>query len=267
MFKAGIIGIGNMGQAILKGLLQSSMFKPDEIVVYDIDKNKVYDVVDKYEVAAASDIRNLVNLSEMIFICVKPKDFEKSVLPAQDLFHDRHAVISVMAGITVQQIKQVIKKGYVVRTMPNTPALIGEGVIGVTYDFVDEGIREKVKNILSFLGVVVEVEEHLLDTITGLSGSGPAYVFSFIDAMAQGGVKMGLSYQQALEIAIQTVIGSAKLLRESGEHPAVLRDMVTSPAGTTIYGLHELEKKGMKDAVISAVEVATNRSRELSNKH
>jgi len=114
------------------------------------------------------------------------------------------------------------------------------------------------------LGEVYEVKEELLDVITGLSGSGPAYVFNFIDALAQGGVKMGLSYDMALKIATQTVLGSAKLLKESGQHPAVLRDMVTSPAGTTIYGLHELEKKNFKDAVMSAVESATKRSKELS---
>lgn len=266
MFKVGIVGTGNMGQAILKGLLNASLFKPEEIVVYDIDKHKVEDIVNSYEVAAASDIRNLINLSEIVFICVKPKDFEKSILPAQELFRDSHIVISVMAGITISQIKHIVKRGHIIRTMPNTPALIGEGVVGVAYDFEDKQIRDKVKNLLLSLGLVVEVEEPLLDTVTGLSGSGPAYVFSFIDALAQGGVKMGLSYQQALEVAIQTVIGSAKLLKESGEHPAVLRDKVTSPAGTTIYALHELEKKGLKDAVISAVETATKRSKELSNK-
>lgn len=266
MFKVGIVGAGNMGQAILRGLIQKGIFKPSEIVVYDIDRKKIEEVVDGYEVAAASDIKNLVNLSEVIFVCVKPKDFEKSIKPAVELFRDQHIIISVMAGITISQIRAVVKNGFIVRTMPNTPALIGEGVVGVAYDFDDTQTKQRVKDIISCLGLVVEVEEPLLDSITGLSGSGPAYVFSFIDAMAQGGVKMGLSYQQAVEIATQTVLGSAKLLKDSKQHPSVLRDMVTSPAGTTIYALHELEKRGFRDAVISAVETATKRSRELSDK-
>lgn len=266
MFKVGIVGAGNMGQAILKGLIKTSMFKPQEIVIFDIDKQKVEEMVNTYEVAAATDIRNLVNLSETVFICVKPKDFETSIMPAREFFRENHTVVSVMAGIKISQIKQVVNRGYIVRTMPNTPALIGEGVVGVAYDFEDDGIKQKVRSVLSSLGLVVEVDEPLLDTITGLSGSGPAYVFLFIDALAQGGVKMGLSYQQALQVATQTVVGSAKLLKETGEHPAVLRDRVTSPAGTTIYGIHELERRGLRDAVISAVEAATKRSRELSDK-
>lgn len=267
MFKVGIVGAGNMGQAIVKGLIKTSMFKPQEIVIFDIDRQKVEEMVNTYEVAAATDIRNLVDLSEIFFICVKPKDFESSIIPAKKFFRESHIIISVMAGIKISQIRKVVERGYIVRTMPNTPALIGEGVVGVAYDFDDTQIRRRVKSVLSSLGLVVEVDEYLLDTITGLSGSGPAYVFLFIDALAQGGVKMGLSYQQALEISIQTVVGAAKLLKESKEHPAILRDRVTSPAGTTIYGIHELERRGLRDAVISAVEAATNRSKELSDKN
>lgn len=124
--------------------------------------------------------------------------------------------------------------------------------------------KERLLKLLSSLGEVIEVKEELMDSITGLSGSGPAYVFTFIDALAMAGVKIGFSYQDALKIATQTVLGTAKLLKETAEHPAVLRDKVASPAGTTIYGLHKLEEKGFKDAIISAVEEATNRSKQLS---
>lgn len=264
MFKVGIVGVGNMGEAILRGILSKSLFSSSDIVVYDKNSERVEYIVDKYEVAAATDIRNLVNLSEIIFLCVKPKDFKQSIWEARELFTDRQTIISVMAGVTIEKLKDIIKAGHIVRTMPNTPALIGEGVIGVSFDFSDTFKKNYIKDILSSLGMVVEVEEHLLDVITGLSGSGPAYVFVFIDALAQAGVKMGLSYKQALDIATQTVIGSAKLLKETGQHPCILRDNVTSPAGTTIYALHELEKRGFRDSVISAVETATKRSKELS---
>lgn len=262
MFKVGIIGVGNMGEAILKGIVSKSLFNHLDIVIYDKDSERVKYCVDKYNVAAASDVRNLIDLSEIIFISVKPKDFGVAINGA--LFKDEHIIISVMAGVSIKKLREFIKKGSIVRTMPNTPALIGEGVIGVSFDSLDMDKKNRVKEILNCLGVVVEVEESLIDAITGLSGSGPAYVFLFIDALAQAGVKMGLNYKQALEIATQTVIGSAKLLKESCQHPCVLRDNVTSPAGTTIYALHELERKGFKDAVISAVEVATKRSKELS---
>lgn len=266
MFKLGILGVGNMGEALLRGVINSSKFKPSEILVFDKNEDRMQEMVQRYEVAAASDVRNLVNLSQIIILAVKPKDFEASVESAIQLFTEDKVVVSVMAGIKIESIKSVIGRGYVVRSMPNTPAVIGEGVIGVSFGFENKEIEERVLEILSTLGLVIRVEEGLLDVITGLSGSGPAYVFNFIDALAQGGVKMGLPYSQSLEIAIQTVLGSAKLLLESKEHPAVMRDKVTSPAGTTIYGLHELEKRNFKDAIISAVEMATIRSKELSNK-
>ncbi|MCX7760130.1 MAG: pyrroline-5-carboxylate reductase [Hydrogenothermaceae bacterium] len=264
MFKIGIIGIGNMGQAILEGLIKRSGLNSSDIIIYDLNKEKIKDIVEKYEVAAASDVGYLVNLSEIIFIAVKPKDFEDSVKPALNYFNENKTVISVMAGVPIYKIKSVIGSSKIIRTMPNTPALIGEGVIGVSFDFEEESKKREITKLLSSLGEVIEVKEELMDSITGLSGSGPAYVFTFIDALAMAGVKIGFSYQGALKIATQTVLGTAKLLKETAEHPAVLRDKVTSPAGTTIYGLHKLEEKGFKDAIISAVEEATNRSKQLS---
>lgn len=262
MFKIGVIGCGNMGQAIIKGLIEKANIKSTDIVITDVDNEKVKNLIEIYNVAG-SDINKVVNLSEIIFLAVKPKDLEKTLLPVKDKFKENQILISVLAGIKIDKIKKVVEKPFIVRTMPNTPALIGEGVIGVSFER-DTDKKEEITNLLKGLGEVYEVEEDLLDVITGLSGSGPAYVFNFIDALAQGGVKMGLPYDLALKIATSTVIGSAKLVKETGLHPVVLRDKVTSPAGTTIYGLHELEKRNFKDAVISAVESATKRSKELS---
>jgi pyrroline-5-carboxylate reductase len=262
MFKIGIIGVGNMGEAILKGLIEKAGISGPEIVITDINQVRVKDIIEKYNVAG-TDIRKVVNLSEIIFLAVKPKDIESTLEPVKDLFKENQILISVLAGVKIEKIKKLAEKPLIVRIMPNTPALIGEGVIGVSLEKNTEK-KDYILSLLKTLGEVYEVKEELLDVITGLSGSGPAYVFNFIDALAQGGVKMGLSYDMALKIATQTVLGSAKLLKESGQHPVVLRDMVASPAGTTIYGLHELEKKNFKDAVMSAVESATKRSKELS---
>lgn len=262
MFKVGVIGCGNMGEAIIKGLIEKAGINPTSIVVNDINKERQNYIVEKYNVAG-SDIRKVVNLSEIVFLVVKPKDLQDSLESIKDLFKENQILISVLAGVKIEKIKSIVEKPLVVRIMPNTPALIGEGVIGVSFE-KDTEKKQEIIDLLKGLGEVFEVKEELLDVITGLSGSGPAYVFMFIDALAQGGVKMGLPYKDALKIATQTVLGAAKLLKETGEHPAVLRDAVSSPAGTTIYGLHELEKKNFKDAVISAVETATKRSRELS---
>ncbi|ACN98738.1 pyrroline-5-carboxylate reductase [Sulfurihydrogenibium azorense Az-Fu1] len=261
MFKVGVIGCGNMGEAIIKGLIEKAGINSTSIVVNDINKERQNYIVEKYNVAG-SDIRKVVNLSEIVFLVVKPKDLQDSLESIKDLFKENQILISVLAGVKIEKIKSIVEKPLVVRIMPNTPALIGEGVIGVSFE-KDTEKKQEIIDLLKGLGEVFEVKEELLDVITGLSGSGPAYVFTFIDALAQGGVKMGLPYQDALKIATQTVLGAAKLLKETGEHPAVLRDTVSSPAGTTIYGLHELEKKNFKDAVISAVETATKRSKEL----
>lgn len=262
MFKVGIIGCGNMGEAIVKGLIEKAGVKSTDIVVTDINKERQNYIMETYN-TAATDIKKLVNLSEIVFLVVKPKDLEETLKPVKDSFKENQILVSVLAGVKIEKIKSIVNKPLLVRIMPNTPALIGEGVIGVSFE-KDTEKKQEILDLLKSLGEVLEVKEELLDVITGLSGSGPAYVFTFIDALAQGGVKMGLSYKDALKIAIQTVLGSAKLLKETQEHPAVMRDKVTSPSGTTIYGLHELEKKGFRDAVISAVEKATERSRELS---
>ncbi len=266
MFRVGIIGAGNMGEAILKGIVEKTDIKPEEVIISDINSERLNLLVNKYGVAATEDNRRLVNMSDLIFLSVKPKDLEKTLNPLKEYFNEKKILISVLAGIKIEKIKQIIQKTPVVRIMPNTPALIGEGAIGVSFDeLINESKKQEVLSILKSLGLVLEVQENLMDAITGLSGSGPAYVFNFIDALAQGGVKVGLSYNDALKLAVQTVIGSAKLLKELEEHPSVLRDKVTSPAGTTIYGLHALEKGKFKDTVMNAVEEATKRSKELSD--
>ncbi len=266
MFRVGIIGAGNMGEAILKGIVEKTDIKPDEIIISDINSERLNFLVEKYGVAATEDNRRLVNMSDVIFLAVKPKDLKKTLTPLKDYFNENKILISVLAGIKIEKIKGIINNTSVVRIMPNTPALIGEGAIGVSFDnLISDEKKIYILSILKSLGFVLEVQEDLMDAVTGLSGSGPAYVFNFIDSLAQGGVKVGLSYNDALKLAVQTVIGAAKMVKELEEHPSVLRDKVTSPAGTTIYGLHALEKGNFKNTVMNAVEEATKRSKELSD--
>ncbi len=264
MFKIGVIGCGNMGEAIVRGIVKSKNIKSTQIIVSDVDPDKLEMVVEKYNVAGTTSNRRVVENSQIIFLSVKPKDLENTVLPIKDAFKNK-TVISVLAGIKISKIKDLISEATIIRCMPNTPALIGEGAIGVSFEEnIDISKKEELIDILKSMGIVVEVNEELMDAVTGLSGSGPAYVFMFIEALIQGGIKEGLSYQQAKELAVQTVLGSARLVKETGEHPSVLRDKVSSPGGTTIYAIHKLEEKSLKDAVISAVSEATKRSRELS---
>ncbi|MBK3332729.1 pyrroline-5-carboxylate reductase [Persephonella atlantica] len=261
MFKVGLIGCGNMGEAIVKGL--SRKIKSTDIIVSDINPERVEYMVEKYNVAGSSSNRRVVENSEIVILAVKPKDLEETVSPINDSFKGK-VVVSVLAGISIPKLKNLMKDSFIVRAMPNTPALVGEGAIGVSFENDSPEIKEKIIDLLSSLGTVVEVDEKLMDVVTGLSGSGPAYVFMFIEGLIQGGIKGGLSYNQSRELAVQTVLGAAKMLKETGEHPSILRDKVSSPGGTTIYALHRLEEKGFKDAVISAVEEATKRSKELS---
>jgi pyrroline-5-carboxylate reductase len=263
MFKVGIIGGGNMGEAIIKGLISKGVLKPSEIIVSDIRKERIDYLVNKYNIAGTNSSNRVSSLADMIVLSVKPKDADEVLHQIKDNLKGK-ILISVLAGTNIEKLKLLSPESKIVRVMPNTPALIGEGAIGVSFDkSLSEEEKKKVLDILKPLGFILEVPEYMMDVVTGLSGSGPAYVFTFIDALAQGGVKGGLSYNDALNLAVQTVLGAAKLLKETGEHPAVLRDKVTSPAGTTIYGLHALEKGAFRNAVINAVEEATKRSKEL----
>ena len=265
MFKLGIIGVGNMGEAIIKGIINKKILSSDQILIYDKIEEKAKNISESYGVGIAKSNSLLSKLSEIIILAVKPQDLEKTVNEIKDSLTEDKILVSILAGVSLGRIKSLLNINIpVVRVMPNTPALVGDGSIAVSFeDNLNNEKREYIKSLLSALGKVYEVEEKLMDVITGLSGSGPAYVFTFIDALAQGGVKKGLPYQLALDLAIQTVLGSAKLLQETREHPMVLRDKVSSPAGTTIYGLHSLEKHNFRNAVISAVEEATERSKEL----
>ncbi|RMA97525.1 pyrroline-5-carboxylate reductase [Hydrogenothermus marinus] len=257
----GIIGVGNMGEAILKGLI--SVVNPENIYVSDINQERLNYIEKKYKVKSLKN-EELVKNSDIIFLVVKPKDFENTANQIK-VISDNKIIISSIAGLKIEKIKNILNKSYIVRIMPNTPASVKESATGISFEnnFPEEK-KEIVINLINSFGKGFVISEDLMDAFTGLSGSGPAYILTIVDALAQAGVKQGFSYNQALNIVIQTLKGTAILLEETKEHPASLRDKITSPAGTTIYGLHALEKGKIRDTLINCVEEATKRSKELS---
>jgi pyrroline-5-carboxylate reductase len=265
--KIGIIGAGRMGEAIIRGLLAAGM-RPDLILVYDNDPSRQAYLRDEYQVRFTKDNDSLAKDAEIIILATKPQVIEGVLQEiATTVKRKKPLVISVAAGIKLGLLEQYLGAGSrLVRVMPNTPALIGEGVsVYIAGPCLEKGDAGMVKAILAAFGRVVEVdkEEHL-DAVTGLSGSSPAYVFMMIEALADGGVKMGLPRQMALALAAQTVVGAGKMVIETGKHPGELKDMVTSPGGTTIAGLSVLEEGGFRSLLIKAVEAGSKRSAELA---
>ncbi len=270
--KLGFLGGGNMSQAILKGLLSASVINPKEIIVSDVDAKKLNNLKKDFKVNTTLNNRETVKNSDVIIISVKPQNIDEVLQEASDLAQGKKLFISVAAGVPISKITGNLsgkqqKKLAVARTMPNTPALVLQGVTAISFsDHVKKSDRRIVHQIFEAVGKTVEVEEDKLDAVTGLSGSGPAYIFTILEALSDAGVKMGLSRDVANKLTFQTVLGAAQLALESGKHPGHLKDMVTSPGGTTIYGIHALEAGGIRDALIGAVEAATKRSQELGSK-
>ena len=206
--------------------------------------------------------QKLVEVSELVFLAVKPQYLDDALDGVE--FTNNPLVVSIVAGVRMNQLERLTGINRLLRVMPNAPCLIGQGASAIAAGAdVDPTDIERVKNLLASVGTVVEVNENLMDSVTGLSGSGPAYVFTFIEALIDGAVLTGMPRTTARQLAIQTVIGTARMLEQTAEHPAVLRDRVTSPGGTTIEGLKALEENSFRDAVMSAVHAAAERSSEL----
>jgi len=262
----GFIGAGNMAAAMIKGLLAAGLYKPDDIWVSDVDSVRLKDHKKKFRVGTTNDNTALVAGSKVIVLAVKPQIMDSVLDPLRAVASPKNLFLSIVAGISTSRIEAGLGQYMrVLRVMPNTPALLGKSmsvlVKGRYATPADErlGVR-----LLSAVGEVMAVkDERLLDAVTGLSGSGPAYVYSFAEALIAGGIASGLPGAVATELTYQTLVGAAAMLKETGQSPAALRSMVTSPGGTTFAGLGELERRGFKDAVIAAVSAATRRSIEL----
>ena len=257
----GIIGGGVMGEALLSRLTASHTYSPSDICISDPVPERRDFLAEKYGVRVTPN--NLVAANtEMLLLAVKPQSLNAVALSLADA--PANCIVSILAGVTIEQLAAVFPAKPIVRAMPNTPAQVGAGVTAIaTNDLVDRQQLDSVRKIFESVGKVVEVGETLLNAVTGLSGSGPAYVALMVEAMADGGVAAGLPRLIAMQLAIQTVLGTAQLLAETGLHPAQLKDQVTSPAGTTIAAIAHLEKAGLRSAMIGAVLAATNRAEEL----
>jgi pyrroline-5-carboxylate reductase len=263
--KMAILGSGNMGEALVKGLLRAGKIPPESLVCTDERAERREEVQKRYGVMVSSDNRAAASHADIIVLAVKPQVMDLLLEQIASAVDARKLVISIAAGVPISAISHKLGAGVrIVRAMPNTPALVGAGAAALARGphATDEDL-EQALSLFEAVGAAVVVEEHHLDAVTGLSGSGPAFVFMAIEALADGGVKVGLARPIAMALAAQAVMGAAKLVLETGEHPGRLKDQVTSPGGTSIAGVHALEQHGFRAALIAAVEVATKRSKEL----
>ena len=261
--KLGVIGFGNMGGAIVRGALAKGTLEKENVNVYDIIEAK-NDEARWLGVNVSADDEALCLESDIILLAVKPQQMTEALSMCKKGL-DGKAMMSILPGATSERLKDNIDgDARVLRLLPNTPALVFEGAFGLAQetDFTEEE-KKFAEDLYSSIGSVEWVKEYDIDAVCGLSGGGPAYTAMFIEALADGGVKQGLTRPVAMKLAAQTVLGTAKMIMETGMHPGQVKDMVSSPAGTTIEGVEVLEEGGMRHSVMKAVVVATDRSREL----
>jgi pyrroline-5-carboxylate reductase len=263
----GFIGGGNMAEALIKGLLAGGVPAADLSVAEPLAERRAF-LADRYGITVTNDNGSVAAARDILFLAVKPQTAPTVLAEIGGALTPGKLLISIMAGVRTSVIEAACPAGTrTVRVMPNTPALVLKAASAIAPGATATGEDiSLVRRIFELVGKAWLVEENLLDAVTGLSGSGPAYVLAFIEALSDAGVKNGLSREVATGLAAQTVLGSAQLLVETGEHPALLREKVTSPGGTTIAGLHILEKEGFRGTIIDAVDAATARSRELGKK-
>jgi pyrroline-5-carboxylate reductase len=263
--KIAFLGAGNMAGALVKGLVSAGAAAPSEILCTDVRKERLEELEKKHGVRTSKDNVESARWADVVVLATKPQVFDRLLPDVAKGVRSDALVVSIAAGVPISAIEAKLPAGTrVVRTMPNTPCLVDAGATAIAAGThaTDDDVA-LARRIFEAVGVTVVLDETLLDAVTGLSGSGPAYVFLIIEALADAGVKVGLHRDSALLLAAQTMLGSAKLLLETGEHPGRLKDMVTSPGGTAIAGLHTLEAGGLRTTLINAVETATARSKQL----
>ncbi len=263
--KLGFIGTGNMASAIMGGIIKKGILKPEEIIGSDIleaGRNRVKDI---YGIQVTESNKEVVEKAEMFILSVKPQYYASTIEEIRDCVREDQIVITIAPGKTLAWLEeQFEKKVKIVRTMPNTPAMVGEGMTAVcANENVTTEELDRTREILESFGKVEIVPENLMDVVVSTSGSSPAYVFMFIEAMADAAVADGMPRAQAYKFAAQAVYGSAKMVLETGKHPGELKDMVCSPAGTTIEAVRVLEKNGFRSAVIEAMKRCAEISRDM----
>jgi pyrroline-5-carboxylate reductase len=259
------LGGGNMSDALIAGLLQAGTARPEQIIATDILPDRRDHLNSRYRIKTTGDNREAASRANIIILSVEPQVLDEVLDEIRPVVSPDCLILSVAAGYPIARVASHLKAvTRIVRAMPNTPSTVREAVTALTFPHgLPEDDQHTARTVFESVGKVVIVEERLMDAVTGLSGSGPAYVYVMIEALADGGVKMGLPRHVAELLAAQTVLGAARMLIESGEHPGRLKDRVASPGGTTIAGLYQLEKGGLRATLISAVEAAAKRSAEL----
>jgi len=263
----GFIGTGHMARALARGFLVTETLTKEHLFGYDINSEAAKKFADQTGGTIMSSTKDLVAESDVVFLAVKPQQMGGVLHSISALrAHGFNPLwITIAVGISTKTyLKELGNTARLIRVIPNTPCLVGEGASGF---YASEEVKpsdiELAANLLSTVGIAIQFPERQLDAVAGLSGSGPAYVYMMIEAMADGGVKMGLSREHAMKLAAQTVLGSAKMILHTGDHPELLKDKVCSPRGTTISGVHALEQGGFRASLINAVEAATQRSHEM----
>ncbi len=266
--KIGFIGSGNMGEALISGLVQSKAAKPENIICSDVAEDLFAELEKKYKITTTTDNIEVARESDIVVYSVKPQILGAVLKETASALDTSKLIISIAAGVPLAAIASGLHKELrLIRVMPNICAFVKESATAIAAgEYATKEDVAQARAIFDSVGRTVFIQENvLMDAFTGLSGSGPAYIFTIVDAMADAGVKMGLSRKDSLFLSTQTVLGAAKLLLESGEHPGQLKDRVASPGGTAIAGIHTLEQGGLRTTLINAVESATKRSKELGD--
>ena len=266
--KIAFIGVGTMGEAMIKGLIADKICVAGDISAFDIKPSRLEDTARKYGVRAAANDRDAAKGSDIVVIAVKPQDMRSLFADLKGGIAPNALLLSIAAGITVDSLLQGLGHRIIVRAMPNMPAQIGEGItIWTATPEVTKEQKEAVGKLLGALGEELYVtSEDYVDMATALSGSGPAFVFLFIEALTDAGVHIGLPRATAEKLTLKTITGSANSVNKTGRHPAELKNMVTSPGGTTTEGLHQLERGGFRHLIIDAVAAAYEKSKKLGKK-
>ena len=262
----GVIGVGNMGAAIIRGVAKK-LLSSEQIFVTDVDPQKVDELRTELGVNAFDTVGQLVENVDTILYSAKPNNAAKIFKQARELVKPSQLLISIAAGIPIAQLESYFAESIpVIRVMPNIAVTVGSGVAAISPgSYADENHLAKSQTIFNAVGSSLIIEEKQLDAVTGLSGSGPAFVFVFIEALIDAGVHVGLSREDAHQLAVQTVLGATKIIDQNGEHPAVWKSRVTTPAGTTAAGLFELERGKFRSIINAAVIAATERAQELAH--
>ena len=261
----GFIGAGNMAEAMIRGLVKGGHVDAKRIIASGPRKERLATLATTYGIETTLDNREVAHRAGLIVLAVKPQILDKVLREIGDQLRAGTLVVSIAAGVDTATLEEAVPDGVrIVRAMPNTPALVGAAATAISPGMhATQDDLATARALFDAVGITVVLDESHLDAVTGLSGSGPAYIFLILEALADAGVKVGLSRRDAQRLAAQTVMGSAKLLLDTDEHPGKLKDMVTSPGGTAIAGLHTLEQGGLRTTLINAVETATKRAKEL----